>query len=830
MNSMFQDVRFALRQLRRSPGFALTAVLTLGLGVGATAAVYSVVQTVILAPLPYADPDRLVGVAMTFPQHRPNAEQTGASSDFLRQNMQEFSSIAVMEDSGAAVNFSLNDGHAVQINALRVSEGYFRTLGAMPAVGRTFTQEEDSPGGGRSAVLSHGLWTRLFAGDPSIIGRAVRINQENFTVVGVMPATFASTTETAPGVFATPDLWEPLQLSPKVPGYDGDNYEMIARLKPGVSLDQAQQRMTALEQAFYKQFPGYTKWLDRGHSLHQFRIWKLQDVLVSQVRRSLLTVFGAVGAVLLLACFNLAGLMLARSLRRVREFALRSALGATRTQMIRLLLAEGLLLAAGGAIIGVLVATGATELLLHSAPLALPTIHTPPDLWLLASAVLVIVLAATCIVSLLPAFVILGRKGRDSKLGSHAVGETASHARLSRALIVAQVGLSMVLLCTASVLLGTFLKLRSLPSGVEPRQLSVFQVALKGEPYASTQHTTQFVNAVLEQMRRQPGVDRVAAINGLPLDRGLNIGGYPVNHRDLSQIVEFRSVSPGYFSVMGIPLLEGRDIADSDRAGTDRVIVIGAAAARRYWPGRSPIGESFRVSNDQNWRIIGVVADVKTHSLVGTDDVVLYAPMAQFTDGFTGMVNGWFPTTIAVRTAAHVDLAPAAQRAVDRADPQIPIARFTTMQAVIDSTIQEPRFFSLLASGFSGFALVLTAIGLFGLLSYQVAQRTREIGTRMALGADRSSILGMFLGRGLLLVAVGLVFGLAAAWFIRPAILQLLADAGVSASANARAVVMSSSLAALMAASGIFIAAMAASWLPARRAASLEPMQALRTE
>ncbi len=422
------------------------------------------------------------------------------------------------------------------------------------------------------------------------------------------------------------------------------------------------------------------------------------------------------------------------------------------------------------------------------------------------------------------------RRGKgDTKLGSQSIGETVSQARFSRALIVAQVGLSMVLLCMASQLLGTFLKLRALPSGVEPRQLAVFQVALKGDPYANTRHTTQFVNAVVDELRHQPGVDSVAAINGLPLDRGLNIGGYPVNHRDLSQIVEFRAVTPGYFRAMGIPLLEGRDIADSDRADGDRVIVIGAAAAHRYWPDRSPIGESFRVGNDQNWRIVGVAADVKTHSLLDTKDVVLYAPMAQLSDEFTRMINGWFPTTFAVRTAASVNLASSAQRAVDRADPQIPIARFTTMQAVIDSTIQEPRFFSFLASGFSGFALALTAIGLFGLLSYQVAQRTREIGTRMALGADRTNILRVFLSRGLALVSAGIVVGLVAAWLVRPAVQHLLADAGVHASSSAP-VVMDSSLAALLAAFAIFAAASAASWIPARRAASLEPMQALRTE
>jgi predicted lysophospholipase L1 biosynthesis ABC-type transport system permease subunit len=280
---------------------------------------------------------------------------------------------------------------------------------------------------------------------------------------------------------------------------------------------------------------------------------------------------------------------------------------------------------------------------------------------------------------------------------------------------------------------------------------------------------------------------------------------------------------------MGIPLLAGRDITDSDRAGTDPVIVIGAAAARRYWPGRSPIGQSFRVGNEQNWRIIGVAADTHTRSLMETGDIVLYAPMAQLSNQLTGIINGWYPTSFALRTLTHVDLAAAAQHAVANADPQIPIARFTTMQAVIDSTIQEPRFFSWLAGAFSGFALVLTVIGLFGLLSYQVAQRTREIGVRMALGADRFNILCGFISRGLIVVSIGVALGLAAAQLIRPVLTHLLADTGIDTTA-ASPVVMNGAAAAVFAASTILLAALAASWLPARRAASIEPMQALRTE
>jgi predicted permease len=830
MNKLAQDLRFAARQLRRAPGFTLTAVLTLGLGIGATAAVFSVIQMVLLSPLPYTEPERLVGLDLTFPHERPDAEQTGASADFLRENMSEFSSSAVMDDGALPVNLSLDAGHAAQVISLRASEGYFRTLGAQPALGRTYTPDEDRPGGARVTVLSHGLWVRQFASDPAIVGKAIRINQETYTVIGVMPASFAVTAETMQGVFGTPDLWRPLQLGPKDPGYDGDNYKMIARLRPGISLLQVQQHLSALIVPFYQKFPDYKNWFDKAHQLHEFQVWSLQDVLVSQVRRSLLTVFGAVIAVLLVACLNLAGLMLARSMRRSREIAVRSALGATRGQLVRLLWSEGLLLACSGGLLAIVVARVSCDLLLHAAPLAVPELSSGPSLGLTSGVVFGIALLSACIFALCPAFFLLRRVGRETRLGGPSLGETISHARLSRSLIVVQVGLAMVLLSAASVLLGTFLKLQVVPSGVEPKQLSVFQVALAGEAYASTRRTTQFVAAVLEELRRQPGVERVAAVNGLPLDHGLNVGGYPVGYPEHHQVIEFRTVTPGYFRTMGIALLAGRDIAEDDRAGSDRVVLISAAAARKYWPGKSAVGEAFRVGNETNWRIVGVVADTHEHSLVSSGDVVLYAPMAQLSDEFTGIINGWFPTTFAIRTAARVDLASAARQAVEHADAQIPIARFTTMQAVIDSTIQDTRFFTYLAAGFALFALVLTIIGLFGLLSYQVTQRTREIGVRMALGADRADILRAILARGLMIVSIGIGVGLAGAWLVRPVLNRLLNDAGIDAGKEAQALVISPPLGSLAAAAAIFLAAMAASWLPARRAASVEPMQALRTE
>jgi predicted permease len=822
-----------MRQLRKSPAFTLTAWLTLALGIGVTAAVYAVIQTVLLEPLPYPDPDSLVGIAFTFPHQRPNAEQTGPTYELVRDNIPDFSSVALLDDSGPSVNLSVNGGSPMQITSLGVSEGYFRTLGVMPAIGRPFLPEEDRPGGARTVILSDGLWNRLFARNPSIVGSNVRLNQESFTVVGVMPAKFAAAAETAPGVMGTPDLWRPLQLGPKDPGYDGDNYQMIARLKPGVSLAQVQHRLTALEKPFYERFPGYRHWTNRAKILHEFRIWKLQDVVVSDVRRSLLTVLGGVIAVLLIACLNLAGLMSARAMRRGREIALRSALGATRTQLLRLVACEGLLLALGGAVLATFVAMGATKMLLENAPLAIPVLRGIPSVSLLAAVIMLLALGSTAVFSIVPAWTLLRNGAREMRLGGQSVGETVSHARISRALIVMQLALAMVLISTASVLLGTFLKLRSVPSGVEPKQLAVVQVTLKGDRYANTLQTSQFVNKVLDGLRDVPGVDRVAAVNGLPLDRGLNDQGYPTGRVELEQTLEFRPITPGYFSTMGIPLLMGRDFSQADLAGSDPVVVIGATTAKKWWPGQSPIGQLVHYGDKRDRRIVGVVADVHTNSLLESDGIVVYAPISQLSDGLTAALNGWFPTSFVLRTSAHVPLGDVVRQAIARADPEIPVAKLSTMQAVIDDTIQEPRFLSLLSAGLSGFALVLTVIGLFGLLSYQVTQRTREIGVRMALGADRFAILRVFLVRGLGLAATGIVLGCLASWWSRPILQHLLVDAGVDMGGDAAGpvnVVMNGTEAMMIAMATILLAAMAASWVPARRAAAVEPMQALRAE
>jgi predicted permease len=828
MTNLIEDVRYALRQLRKSPGFTLTAILTLALGIGATTAMYRVVQSVLLAPLPYPAQDRLVGVAFTFPQEKPNAEQAGSTADFIREHSRSFASVGIAEDGTSGVNFAAGVGRAFQIASLKVDRGYFPTLGVQPMLGRNFAAEEDLPNGPKSVLLSYLLWKRDFNGDKDIVNKIVRINEESYTVAGVMPASLSVASESAPGTASTVDVWQPLQMSANDRGYGGTNYQMVARLRDGVSIAQTQQELGLLIQPFYKQFPNYLRWTDQGKVLHEFRVWPLQQVVVSSVRTSLLTMLAAVLAVLLVACLNLAVLMTARTWRRAREMAVRSALGASRANLLRLMMCESLVLALAGGALGLWLSRLAVPVLLRTAPIAIPPMQS--GRWLPAAFAVLMACVTTLIFGLLPGWSVLRRDAGSTLQGTSQAGVSAHQAKMGDRLMVVQVAVAMVLLSAASLLLGSFLKLRSVSSGVEANHLTVAQVTLKGDAYASTRHTTQFIDKVMEELGHYPGVAQVAAVNGLPLDRGLNAGGKPADRPGPKENVEYRAVTPGYFRTLGIPLLSGHDVTADDGPDVVPVALVNETAARRWWPGKSAIGEVVDTGGGALRRVVGVVGDTHGRSLAETPRVTIYEPFAQLSDEMTKAINGWFPTTFAVRLSGNVDIAAAVQRAVTNADPEIPVAKLATMQTVIDHTVAAPRFFSYLAGGFAGFALLLTMIGLFGLMSYQVTQRTREIGVRLAVGADRAQILLLVLRRSLVLAITGLCIGAIASLAVPRLVGSVLGDY-IYTGGTAIPGVFSSSIAALaLAAAAMLVAAFAASYFPARRAASIEPTEALRME
>ncbi|QEE28989.1 ABC transporter permease [Terriglobus albidus] len=828
-----QDLRFALRQLRRAPGFTATAIGTLGLAMGATLTMAGIANSTLLAPLPYPESDRLVGVAFTFPQERPNNEQTGSAADFLSAHAKSFSSMGLTEDSAGGANLWIDEagsGRAVQVGSQKVTRGYFPALGVQPQLGRNFSEAEDRPGGPKVVLLSERLWRSAFAGSTDVVGRVVHVNGESYTVTGVMQPSPKDQGYSAPGVGINVDLWLPMQLSPKDPGYGGDNYTMVARLKQGVTLSAAQQELNALKEPFYQENPQYRAWTTRSKLLHDFKLWPLKDVEVSHLQSSVLALTGAVLAVLLAACLNLAGLMTARGLRRGRELAVRSSLGATRTGLLRLLLSESVLIATAGIALGMLLSRLMVPALTAASPIAIPTIET--DLPLLTLLVGLLLGTLTVAFSLLPAMRVLQGDKMDALRNGHVVGTTKEKATLEKVLVVAQVAVATVLLAVSSLMMGSFLKLRSTDTGFKPQQLVIAQVTLKGDGYAKTEPTTQFIEEVMRRLGEYPGVTSVAAINGLPLDRGLNAGVGPADRPELRKVGELRLITPGYIPTMGIPLAMGRDLSESDGANAVKVVLISATAAKHWWPNRSAIGEQVNMGGKKPdlRTVVGIVGDVHTNSLADLPRPVVYVPFSQAGDGLTKVVNGWFPTTFTVRMATHQDSAKILAQAVSAADPTIPVARVKTMQAMIDSTMKAPRFFSWMAAAFAGFALLLTAIGLFGLLSYQVSLRLREIGVRLAVGASRGQVLRLFLGRGLALTATGLVLGIAASFALPQLIGSLMEDFVYSNSTSPTALLSSTSVAMAVTGAGMVMAALAASYLPARRAALTEPTTILRAE
>jgi len=828
MNSFLQNLRFALRQLRRSPGFAVTAVLTLALGIGATTAIYSIVRGTLLAPLPYPHSEELVGLGFTQPGEPPSNPQTGEASDFIETQANSFASIGVADGGPLGANFASGTGAAQSIHSLRVSSTYLPTLGIAPILGHTFTRDEDLSHAPPTVLLSENLWRRSLNADPNILGKVIHINEDSYTVIGVMPSRFATVD--------SPDVWQPLHLSADDPGYQGTNYVMIARLKPGVSLQQASAEMNTVNAAIYRKFPYYTKWNAPGEPLMRQYVWPLHDIIVSNARPGLLALSAAVFAVLLLACLNLAGLMTARSIARRSEIALRTALGASRATTLRLLLTESLLLAIAGSLLGLALAKFLVPIMIASSPIDTTQIHTPAIDFSAAVFAILTGCATALIFGLIPALTVF-RQSVGTHIGNtRTAGDTAPQQRLGKSLIVAQVALATTMLSAGAMLLSAFLNMRAIPSGIRPQHLYALQVNLKGDAYSSAGHTQQFISAVEDRLRQIPGVARVATVNGLPLDGGLNASAGPTDHKELIHNSEIRFISPGYLSTAGLSLLAGNDISTADSATAPKVALINDMAAKRWFPGRSPIGELIVAMGGDPLRVIGVTANAHNRSLADNVRPTAYVPLAQIPDDAMKTINGWFSTTFLLRTiersgSPEPDIAHAASAAVAAVDPEVPAAKFVPMQSFVDKNIAAPRFFSWIAGGFAVFALLLTVVGLFGLLSYQVTSRTRELGVRMALGAQRHQILTLVLNNGLVLTAIGLVLGVLGSFALRNVIASFLyATVDGLGRDTATSLLGNRILAIAIAATAMLFAAIAASLIPAERAAHLEPTEALRAE
>ena len=806
MSRLTQDLRFGLRMLVNQPGFTFVAVLTLALGIGANTAIFSVVNAIVFRPLPYLQAHRLVLCGW---QWRPNGETnssvTNTEYTFWKDSSHSFVEAAAYAGVGNGVNLA-GSGEPVRVRGMRGTEGLLRVLGVSTARGRFFSPEEDLPNGPRVTAISDGLWRNAFGADPDIVGKVIQLDGESTTVVGVLPANFHFE--------GNVDLITPMQMRAN-PRDQGHNTGMIARLAPSVNIHQAQAEMEQLLEPFRQAYPKHIGPQEAG-----VRLLPYQEALVATVSNTLLLLFGAVGFVLLIACVNVANLLLARASSRTGEMAIRTALGASRARLLRQMLTESVLLAVAGGIAGVLVALWGVPLLLTLAPADLPrTAEAGVD----GQAVLFalgLVLLTSFLFGLAPALRAARIDiGETLKAGAGRRGISSLDNRFRGLLVIGEVALALVLLIGAALLVQSFLRLRAVDVGFNPRDLTALQVSLTSTKYQTTAAAWRFQQQVLEHLAAEPGVVAVATSSSLPLERGLNLYlGVKGRDPNTGRSLECRPVSPGYFRTLGMTLQRGRFLAESDGAASTPVVVINASLARLFWSDEDPVG-AVLTSGDQAFQVIGVVRDINDQGLDRAPKATLYMPMPQVPNGLTAAMNRWFLTTWLVRTSGAADTHTALRAAIRETDPQMPVASIRSMTDVMSGSIASQRFLMLLMGLFGGLALILTTVGIYGVLSYQVSQRTQEIGIRIALGARPASVLRLVVGRALGLALLGVVLGTAGAYGLTRLLTSLLF--GVSATNPAAFV----GVPVLMLA-----AAFAAGYIPARRATKVDPMIALRYE
>jgi predicted permease len=807
ITDLWQDLRYGLRMLLRNPGFTLVAVIALALGIGANSAIFSVVNTVLLRPLPFKNPDALMMIwedatHLGFPDNTPSPANF---IDWRDKNTVFESMIATAQNS-----FNLTGvGDPERCDGRRVSANTFSLLGVEPVLGRTFRPEEDKPGS-RVVLLSYGLWQRRFGGDPAIVGRAVNLNGESYTVVGVMPRMAE-----LPSMDNWHDqLWVPIAFTSEQAASRGSHYlEIIGRLKPGVSQKQAQAEMSTIAARLEKQYPEHNTRIG-------IKVKSLHDQVVGNIKPALLVLLGAVGFVLLIACANVANLLLARAAVRQKEIALRLALGASRSRLTRQFLTESVLLAGLGGGCGLLLSVVGLNVLKRFIPDSISQAQAIGiDGKVLIFTVLVS-LVTGLIFGLAPAMQAsnfnlnetLKEGGRDSGAGSRG-------NRLRGLLVISEVAVSFLLLIGAGLLISSFLHLLKLDPGYRADHLLTMKVVLPETKYPDKERRAPFFRELIRRVQALPGVQSVAVASNLPLTYSgdsmpIGIEGRADPPPDQWPDVILRVVSPGYFSTMGIPLVQGRDFNEQDRPDAVRVAVISEKMARYYWPNESPIGKRFKpgsVTGDSPWReIVGVVKDVRQNDFAAAPKMQMYLGHEQ--------VGSFAPNAIVVRTSVDpLSLGAAVRKVVWEIDKDQPVSDIRTMEDIVSTAVARQRFSTMLLGIFAAVALMLAAVGIYGVMSYSVAQRTREIGIRLALGAQRTDVLKLAMGQGLRLVLIGVGVGLVAALVLTRVMASLLF--GVSATDPVTFVTISLLLLAV---------AMLASYIPSVRAMKVDPMVALR--
>jgi putative ABC transport system permease protein len=812
MDNLIRDVRFALRTMARKPGFTAIAIIIMALGIGANTAIFSLVRAVLLRPLPFADPDRLVMVwedasKYGFPKNTP---APGNYADWKARN-DVFDAMAAFRFR----DFNLTgDGHPEKIYAYAVTADFFPILGVDPVLGRVFTPEEDRPEAGNVAVISYPLWQSRYGGDPGIVGRDILLSDEKYTVVGVMPRGFQLLDFMGMEI----RLWVPARFTQRTLTNRGSHYlQVVARMKPGVTLDQANNNIKTISAQIARDNP------DQGGDLAAFVV-SLRDELTGESRRPLIVLLIAVAFVLLIASANLANLLLSRALSRSKEVAVRTALGATRGRLVRQLLTESVLLSFAGGIAGVAVAFWSFEFLRHLVP---PGLSLFVDLRI-DTLVLVFTLALAVITGMVfglaPALQSLKVDLNETlKQGGGRTNLSAGHRRLQNAMVVGEVALAMVLLVGAGLLIKTFARLSDQYASLRAESVLAVRTQLPDKRYEQPARRFAFYKQVLEHVKALPGVVSAGYTTSVPLDwkggtNGISIEGRPVE-RGVNYDANHRQISTDYFTTIGIALKRGRLFNEGDHEQSLPVAIVNETMAREFWPGEEVLGKRFKTSEPNSsdpWiTIVGVVADLKQMGAEAPAKPEMYFPFQQVAD------QPWYaPRDLVIHTSvAPTSLAQAVTATIHEIDPDQPVSDIRTMKDVLGQEFGQRETGTTLLGVFAALALLLSAIGLYGVLSYFVSQRIPEFGVRMALGAQSRDILWLVLKRGMGLAMLGLAIGLAASFALTRLMQSLLFE--VSASDPMVFAMIALLLAAV---------AFAACVIPARRAMKIDPMVALRYE
>jgi predicted permease len=804
MHTLLQDLRYAIRMLLKKPGFALIAIVTLAFGIGANTTIFTVVNAVLLRPLPYPESERLMEVGRAFPGSEFGSNVSEPKFVFLRDHNQSFEALTATVGMGSNTYLS-DESQTEYIRGWMVSADFSRVLGVLPSRGRAFTKEEDSPDGERVVILSDGFWHRRFGSETGIVGKPMTLNGNPHTVVGIMPPGFE--------YFGAQDVFVPMRVNP-ASANEGHNWTVIGRLKQGVTTDQARSELNLVFEKFRATYPKQV----RENETFGVQSWRVN--MTGSVRDLMWVLLGAVSFVLLIACANVANLQLTQAAARQKEMAIRMAMGGGSWRLIRQLLTEGVVLALMGGFGGLLLAIWGLDAMRKLVPEGMiPRADEISLDWRVLAFCLAVSVLTGIVFGLAPASRMLRVDVNGAlKEGASRIGAGSARGHLRNVLVVVEVALALALTVGAGLLLRTFANLRSVEPGFEARNLLSFQISPQGKDYDTVTKINDLYLRGLERFRGLPGVEAAAVTNKLPLDRWINMPYRLAGQSEWTGSAEYRLISPDYFRVMKMALRQGRQFDQNDTVGAEPVVIVNEAFARRNFANLEPLGQQLSVGFDSAMRrVIGVVNETKQRSLDVAAPATVFVPMSQAAEGVSANLR---QSSFVLRTTGDPLLLSAAIRSEMRQlDVSLLVRNLRSMEQLVDQSIAPQRFNLSLLTSFSALGMLLAAVGIYGVMAYSVSQRTHEIGLRMALGAQKRDVLKLVVKQGMALVLVGVAIGLIASFALTRLMKNLLFGVNATDPATLAGVALLLTCVALL-----------ACYIPARRATKVDPLVALRYE